>query len=81
MSKDLQSAIRGSGIGMIIGVAFGVATLSTIGFDRMTIFEGLLLISCSVFGGLLYGSLIGSTGAFQRRVKAEPFKVRKEAVA
>jgi len=77
MSKDLRSAIRGTGIGTIIGLAFGIATLNTIGFDRMTVFEGLLLLSCSVFGGALYGSLIGSTGAFQRKPKAEAVKVAK----
>jgi len=77
MSKDLRSAIRGTGIGTIIGLGFGFATLSTIGFARMTVFEGLLLLSCSIFGGGLYGSLIGSTGAFQRKSKAEAVKVAR----
>jgi hypothetical protein len=66
MSKEFCSAIRGSGVGAVIGTAFGIATLSTIGFDRMVLFEGLLLLSCSIFGGLLFGSLIGVTGAFRR---------------
>ncbi len=66
MSKELRSALRGSIVGTIIGTAFGVATLSTIGFDRMALFEGLLLLSCAAFGGLLFGSLIGSTGAFRK---------------
>ena len=66
MSKELLSAVRGSGVGMIVGLTFGISTLSTIGFDRMTWFEGLLLISCSIFGGLLFGSLIGATGAFRK---------------
>jgi hypothetical protein len=77
MSKELLSAIRGSGVGAIIGIAFGIATLSTIGFDRMTFFEGALLLSCSVFGGVLYGSLIGSTGAFQRKSRTESVRVAK----
>jgi hypothetical protein len=66
MSKELRSALRGSGVGAIIGIGFGIATLSTIGFDRMAFFEGLLLLSCAAFGGILFGSLIGATGAFQR---------------
>jgi hypothetical protein len=66
MSKELRSALRGSGVGAIIGIGFGIATLNTIGFDRMAFFEGLLLVSCGAFGGLLFGSLIGATGAFQR---------------
>ena len=66
MSKELRSALRGSLVGTIIGTAFGIATLSTIGFDRMAFFEGLLLLSCAAFGGLLFGSLIGATGAFRK---------------
>ena len=66
MSKELCSAFRGSGVGASIGTAFGLATLSTIGFANMSLFEGALLLSCSVFGGMLFGSLIGVTGAFRR---------------
>ena len=71
MSKEFWSAIKGSGVGSIIGIGFGVATLSTMGFDRITLFEGLVLVSCAAFGGLLFGSLIGVTGAF-RSEAAEP---------
>src|SRR5438132_12381789 len=76
MSQGFWSAIKGSGVGLIIGFAFGIATLSTMGFDRMTIFEGGLLVSCSMFGGVLFGALIGVTGAFEKEsgepvVKAE----------
>lgn len=66
MSKEFWSAIKGSGAGSIIGIGFGVATLSTMGFDRISIFEGLVLVSCAAFGGSLFGSLIGVTGAFRR---------------
>ena len=66
MSQELCSAIKGSGLGMAIGFGFGIATLSTIGFARMTLFEGLLLLSCAMFGGVLFGSLIAVTGAFRR---------------
>ena len=66
MSKESLSAIKGSGVGTIIGIIFGLATLATIGFDRMSLFEGLLLASCSVFVGVLFGALIGVTGAFRR---------------
>ena len=70
MSKELRSAIRGSGVGAIIGIVFGIATLATIGFERMTLFEALLLVSCAVFGGFLFGLLIGATGAFRREALA-----------
>ena len=80
MSQELSSAIKGSGLGMAIGFGFGVATLSTIGFARMTLFEGLLLLSCAMFGGVLFGSLIGVTGAF-RRSSAVPAEKAVRAVA
>ena len=66
MSRDLCSAIRGSSTGTIVGLVFGIATLSSIGFDRITLFEGGLLVSCSIFGGVLFGAIIGVTGAFQK---------------
>ena len=65
MSKEFCSAVKGSGVGILIGIAFGIATLSTMGFDRITLFQGLLLVSCAAFGGFLFGSLIGVTGAFR----------------
>jgi hypothetical protein len=71
MSKELRSALRGSATGAMIGAGFGIAVLSTIGFARMTVFEGVLLASCSIFGGLLFGALIGSTGAFRREHELE----------
>ena len=80
MSQELCSALRGSGVGTIIGLGFGIATLSTIGFDHMTLFEGLLLLSCCVFGGVLFGSLIGVTGAF-RKESAQPESDAHQAVA
>ena len=79
MSKGLRSAIRGSGVGFIIGLVFGIATLNTIGFDRMTFFEGALLASCSIFGGMLFGCLIGSTEAFQREETAPAVRAREVA--
>ena len=66
MSQEFCSAIKGSGIGTIIGFLFGIATLSTVGFDNMTLIEGGLLVSCSMFGGVLFGALIGVTGAFRK---------------
>jgi hypothetical protein len=77
MSKEFFSALKGSGIGLIIGFGFGMATLETIGFERMTVFEGILLLSCSIFGGVLFGSLIGVTGAFRSEGEgaAEPIKI------
>jgi hypothetical protein len=80
MSKEFRSAINGSAVGLLIGVAFGFATLATIGFDRMVFFEGLLLLSCAAFGGLLFGALIGATGAF-RKEQPEPVPAGKVAAA
>jgi hypothetical protein len=37
----------------------------------MSLFEGLLLLACAAFGGTLFGSLIGSTGAFRREAADE----------
>ena len=71
MSKEFWSAVKGSGVGMVIGIGFGLATLSTMGFDRITFSQGLLLVSCASFGGVLFGSLIGVTGAFRRDESAE----------
>jgi hypothetical protein len=76
MSKELWSAVKGSGVGATIGFAFGIATLSTIGFERMTLFEGSLLLSCSIFGGVLFGALIGSTGAFRKEPALEAGRQR-----
>ncbi len=66
MSKEFCSAVKGSLVGTIIGFGFGIATLVTIGFDRMSLFEGVLLALCSIFGGAGFGALIGVTGAFRR---------------
>ena len=66
MSQELISALKGSFVGALVGTGFGLATLSTIGFSKLSLFEGLLLLSCAVFGGVLFGSLIGSTGAFRK---------------
>jgi hypothetical protein len=80
MSQELRSALRGSVVGLIIGIAFGLATLGTIGFGNFSFAEGLLLGSCSAFGGALFGSLIGSTGAF-RRESASPVALPKTSRA
>jgi hypothetical protein len=81
MSKDICSAIKGSLVGMVIGFAFGLATLGTIGFGRFNSFEGTLLVSCSLFGGLLYGSLIGVTGAFRKEHVQPILGARKKSAA
>jgi hypothetical protein len=80
MSKEFLSAINGAAVGLLVGVAFGVVTLATIGFDRIVFFEGLLLLSCSAFGGSLFGSLIGASGAF-RKEQLEAGPARKVAAA
>ena len=78
MSQEFCSAIKGSGVGAIIGFGFGLATLTTMGFDRITWFEGGLLLSCSIFGGVMFGSLIGVTGAFRKEAaqQARPVETR-----
>ena len=81
MSKEFWSAVKGSGVGAIIGIIFGLATLGTIGFDRISLFEGGLLVSCAVFGGSLFGSLIGVTGAFRREVHEPVLTLGKTAAA
>lgn len=73
MSKEFLSAVKGSAVGTFIGIGFGIATLSTMGFDRITFFQGILLVCCAAFGGFLFGSLIGVTGAFRRETEAETF--------
>ena len=79
MSQDFCSAIKGSGVGTIIGFLFGVATLGTMGFDRITLFEGSVLVSCAMFGGCLFGALIGVTGAFQKEPAEAAIEVGKAA--
>ena len=66
MSQEFWSAIKGSAVGMIIGFVIGILTLGTMGFDRITLFQGALLVSCAMFGGFLFGALIGVTGAFRK---------------
>jgi ABC-type uncharacterized transport system permease subunit len=44
---------------------FGLAVLSTMGFDRIPgWFEGILLVACAAFGGAMFGAIVGSTGLF-----------------
>ena len=81
MSKEFCSALKGSAVGFAIGTAFGFATLATIGFARMTFFEGALLLSCGAFGGFLFGSLIGVTGAFRKVTPPTAVETRKMTAA
>ena len=80
MSKEFWSALKGSGVGVVIGLMFGLAILGTMGFDRVSIFEEILLVSCAVFGGFLFGSLIGVTGAFRKEAD-EPVTARRKTAA
>jgi hypothetical protein len=80
MSKEFLSAIKGSGVGTIIGFVFGIATLSTMGFDRINLSQGALLVSCSMFGGVLFGALIGVTGAFRNESGEETAAQPKPAL-
>ncbi len=63
-SQDFRNAIKGSFVGIIIGLAFGGAMLATMGGRIPGLFEALLLLACAAFGGVLFGALIGATGAF-----------------
>ena len=81
VSEEFRSGIKGGGTGAIIGFGFGIAVLSTIGFDRTMFFEAFLLISCSLLGGFTFGALAGITGAFRKAsLELAPLEVRTAAM-
>ena len=63
-SQEFRNAIKGSFVGLIIGLFFGGAMLATMGGRIPGLFEALLLLACGALGGALYGALIGATGVF-----------------
>ena len=68
ISEEARNACNGAVGGAIIGVLFGVAVLSTMGFDGIPgLFEAILLLACAALGGTMFGAIVGSTGLFARR--------------
>jgi len=68
MSEELRNALNGAGGGTVIGLLFGGAVLSTMGFAGIPgIFEAVLLVLCAAFGGAMFGAIVGSTGLFARK--------------
>jgi hypothetical protein len=64
-SDEARNAANGAIVGTVIGILFGTAVLSTMGFDRIPgIFAGLLLVACGALGGAMFGAIVGSTGLF-----------------
>ena len=67
-SEELRNAINGSIAGAVIGLLYGVATLSVIGLRFIPGFlAGSLILGYATFGGFLFGAIIGSTGLFARQ--------------
>jgi hypothetical protein len=68
MSEELRNALNGAGVGTVIGLLFGAAVLSTMGFAGIPgIFGAVLLLSCAALGGAMFGAIVGSTGLFARK--------------
>jgi hypothetical protein len=64
-SEEARNALNGAIGGTVIGLAFGIAVLGTIGFDGIPgLFEAILLTSCGALGGAMFGAIVGSTGIF-----------------
>jgi hypothetical protein len=80
MSEEFWSAVKGSGVGTAIGFVFGIVTLGTMGFDRITLYQGALLVSCAMFGGFSFGALIGVTGAFRKEARERPEEAGRPAL-
>src|SRR5262245_49173566 len=67
-SEELRNAINGSIAGAVIGLLYGIATLSVIGLRFIPgLFGASLILGYSAFGGFLFGAIIGSTGLFARQ--------------
>jgi hypothetical protein len=66
-SDEFRNAVKGSVVGALIGLLYGIATLVVIGaaFIPGVLGAGLIL-GYSALGGVLFGAIIGSTGMFAR---------------
>ena len=70
--EELRNASKGAVGGAVIGLFFGIAVLNTMGLDRIPgIFEAVLLVACAVFGGAMFGAIVGSTGLFAGKKRNE----------
>ena len=80
MSEELDNALKGAAGGTVIGLLFGAAVLSTMGFAGIPgIFEAVLLLSCAALGGAIFGAIVGSTGLFARKRPARESAKRAAA--
>ena len=68
MSEELRNALKGALGGTVIGLLFGMAVLGTMGLAGIPgIFEAVLLLACTAFGGVMFGAIVGTTGLFARK--------------
>ncbi len=68
ISEEARNAANGAVGGSIIGLLFGVAVLSTMGFAGIPgLFEAVLLLACAALGGTMFGAIVGSTGLFAKK--------------
>ena len=74
VSEEARNASKGAVVGKIIGLLFGAAMLSTIGFEGIPgLFEAILMLACAAFGGAMFGAIVGSTGLFAaKRISDSP---------
>jgi hypothetical protein len=74
-SEELRNAYKGALGGTVIGLLFGAAVLSTMGFAGIPgIFEAILLLACAALGGAMFGAIVGSTGLFARKRLSTPLE-------
>ena len=67
-SEEARNAANGAVGGTIIGLLFGGAVLSTMGFAGIPgLFEAILLLACAALGGAMFGAIAGSTGLFAKK--------------
>jgi hypothetical protein len=71
-SEEFRNAVNGSIVGAIIGLVYGAATLAVIGSAFIPgILGACLILGYSALGGVIFGSIIGSTGLFASRRAAK----------
>src|SRR5215813_7098759 len=56
LSEEARNAANGAIGGAVIGFLFGVAVLSTMGWDGIPgLFAAILLLACAALGGTMFG--------------------------
>jgi len=67
-SQEFRNAVKGAIVGGIIGLAYGAATLTVIGSAFIPgVLGACLILGYSALGGVIFGSIIGSTGLFAKK--------------